>query len=176
MANYNVNDKNTREYQENLYQGSRHNLLAVLFFTVINMVMLLTRSGNYFLFSAAIPYYLAFWGYVFDGYIISTYTVTALVPATIVLVVYLLCWLMSQKRSGWLIVALVLFAVDTLGMLSMMLLSSSGIAVWIMDIVFHAWVLISLSRGLMAASKLKKMPETVEMPIPPRYTGPDLDV
>lgn len=181
MANYNVNDKNTREYQENLYQGSRHNLLVVLIFTVVNLVMLLTGSGNYWLFSASIPYYLTAFGMMFDGYmntlepVIGTFTITALVIAVIILAVYLVCWIMSKKRSGWLIVALVLFAVDTLGMLAMMLISGSGIAEWIMDIVFHAWVLISLSRGLIAASKLKNMPETAEMPIPPQYTGPDLD-
>ena len=175
MANYNVNDKNTREYQENLYRGSRYNLLVVLIFTVINLVMLLVGSGSYFLFSASIPYYLTVFGYMFDNYTVGTFTLTALVIAAAILTVYLVCWILSKKRSGWIIVALVLFAVDTLAMLGMMFLSGTGIAAWIMDIVFHAWVIISLSRGLVAASKLKTMPETTEMPIPPQYTGPDLD-
>ena len=87
MANYNVNDKNTREYQENLYRGSRYNLLVVLIFTVINLVMLLVGSGSYFLFSASIPYYLTVFGYMFDNYTVGTFTLTALVIAAAILTV-----------------------------------------------------------------------------------------
>lgn len=181
MANYNVKDKNTRGYQENLYQSSRYNLVVVLIFTAVNLFSLVTGGNSYWLFSASIPYYLTAFGMLFDAIpgsletTIGTYTITALVIAVAILAVYLICWIFSKKRVGFLIAALVLFAVDTLGMLGMMFIFGTGIADWLMDILFHAWVIISLSRGLAAHNKLKNMPETMETAEPPVYTGPDLD-
>lgn len=64
---------------------------------------------------------------------------------------------------AWLIVALVLFALDTL----MMLLGGIGLDS-IVDILFHGWVIISLSMGISAHFKLKKLPEepvSTEVPI-----------
>lgn len=172
MQNNTAIDKNSREYQENLYKGSRSNLLLVLIFTVVNLVMLLTDSGSYWLFSAAIPYYLTLFGYVFDGGIVDTYTTTALVISAVILVVYLASWLLSKKRSGWLTVAAVLFVLDTVCMLGLMVYLELGIGDMLMDLIFHGWVVFSLVRGCMAAKKLKEMPEEPEIIV---STGPELD-
>jgi hypothetical protein len=182
MANYNVNDKSSREYQENLYKGSRYNLLLVLIFTVINLFSLVTGGNSYWLFSASIPYYLTGFGMLFDAevaysqtLVVGTFATTALVISAVILAVYLICWIFSKKHVGFLITALVLFALDTLALLGLIVLLQMNIAENILDIVFHAWVIISLARGLAAHARLKKLPETVEVPQPPVYNGPELD-
>lgn len=182
QTNTNTIDKNSREYQENLYKGSRHNLLLVLIFTVVNLLSLVAGGSSYWLFSASIPYYLTAFGMGFDAAVenslmpvVGTFTVTALVISAVILAVYLVCWILSKKHVGLLVTALVMFALDTLAMLGLIFLLQLSIAENLLDIVFHVWVIISLARGLAAHGKLKNMPETVQMPAPPQYTGPDLD-
>lgn len=77
-----------------------------------------------------------------------------MIVAAVICVLYLLCWLFSKKgRVAWLIVALVLFALDTI----LMLLGGVGLDS-IIDVIFHGWVIISLSMGVSAHFKLKKLP------------------
>ena len=158
------------------YQNARHNILLVLVFTLINIVLLVSNSNTYFLFSAAIPYYSAVYGMIFTGkYPAEYYTgelagmeflgngffVATLVFAAVILVLYLLSWILAKKpRVGWMIFALVLFILDT----GAMLLISGISADMIMDIVFHGWVIVSLIGGISAYFKLKKLPE--EEPLP----------
>lgn len=183
MANYNVTDKNSRGYQENLYKGSRNNLLVVLIFTSINLISLVTGGNSYWLFSASVPYYMTAFGMGFDAGVqgsaepmVGTFTITALVISVVILVAYLLCWIFAKKHHGWLIAAMVMFALDTLAMLALIVLLQINIADIILDIVFHGWVLFSLVRGVIAFNKLKNMPEdVVEVPAAPQYTGPELD-
>ena len=44
------------QIQSTRYNGSRINLLLVVLFTVINMILLVSGSNSYYLFSASIPY------------------------------------------------------------------------------------------------------------------------
>lgn len=168
-----VVDKNSREYQENLIKTCRGNLLMVVLITAINLVVLLTGSDSYWLFSASIPYYVVAFGMAFDGQVIATYTITALVVAGAIIAVYLLAWLLSKKRSGWLTVALILFVLDTLGLVALMMWMQVALMDWLMPILFHAWVLLYLVQGVMAAKKLKDMPVSV----PEGYYGttPEMD-
>lgn len=51
------NNKTSERYTlENKYNTTRYNLLLVIGFTLINIVLLVTNSDRYFLFSAYIPY------------------------------------------------------------------------------------------------------------------------
>jgi len=163
-----------REKLTTKYQNARHNILLVLVFTLINIVLLVSNSNSYFLFSAAIPYYSAVFGMIFTGkYPAEYYTgelagmefldngffVATLVFAAVILVLYLLSWILSKKpRVGWMIFALVLFILDT----GAMLLISGISADMIMDIVFHGWVIVSLISGISAYFKLKQLPEEEE--------------
>ena len=71
-----------------------------------------------------------------------------------------MCWLFSKKRRGWLIVALVLFSLDTA-----FLLLNFDISV-IVDILFHGYIIYSLVTGVIAAGKLRTLEEYgVEEPI-----------
>lgn len=154
----------------NKYNTSRNNILLVVVFTLINSVLLFTGSDSYFLFSASIPYYFTLFGLLYTGRMPADWyegwddfvpdpdivLAVYLGIAIIAIVLYALCWLLSKKKGyGWLIVALVMFAIDTAGMFYLAGFSAD----MILDIVFHGWVLVSLVSGVITAKKLKKLPE-----------------
>jgi hypothetical protein len=153
-------DKNSTVYRENLVKGARTNLLVAVLFTVLNVVMLLARTNRYFLFSMTLPYYLTFFGYMFDFFRISTYTYTGLIMAVVPVVVAALCWFMSKKDNRWLWGGTVVFGLDTVAMLGMIIWSGDA-ASMVVDIIFHGWVMYTLIRGLIAANSLRK-PAPVE--------------
>ncbi len=154
------------------YNGSRANLLVVVAFTVINIIILLTGGESYFLFSATIPYYLVVEGMLFTGrfeyapideaYLLNdSFFIATLVIAGAITLIYFLCWLFSKNfKMGWLIGALVMFVIDTVGLFYLYDEVES-----IVDIIFHAWVIISLVQGILALKKLKAMPEEEEQPV-----------
>lgn len=159
-----------RQVLETKFRNSRANLLLVVLFTAINIILLITNSDVYFLFSACIPYILVGAGMYAGGKYPPEYyegdleTLQAAVPAafTVMLVIavmivllYLLSWIFSKKnRTGWLIFALIIFALDTVGMLFLVGIELENIV----DIAFHIWVIISLVMGVIACRKLKKLP------------------
>jgi len=157
------------------YKGARNNLLWVVIFTAVNMLLVLTKSTMYFLFSASVPYYLTYFGllytgkmpaevyeeivpegYVFVGYDDSFLTAT-LIISVLCVVFYLFCWIFSKKnRVGWIIAALVFFAIDTIAMFCFVGFSAN----LVLDIIFHIWVLFFLCNGIASHFKLKKLPVT----------------
>lgn len=169
-----------RETLTNKYMNARHNLLLVVGFTLINIILLVTNANSYFLFSAYIPYVIVDLGMALCGkypaeyyggemesmeFLDNTFFVITLVVAAVFLVLYLLSWLLCKKpRVGWMIFALVFFVIDTAGMLLLAGISAD----MIMDIVFHGWVIVSLSGAISAYFKLKKLPEEevlVDVPV-----------
>ncbi len=181
-----------RKLLESKYAAARSNLLLVVAFTVINIVLLVTNSNSYFLFSAAIPYLFADLGMYLCGrypteyygadvsvtaddvFLGNSFFVLMLVVAAFILFLYLLCWIFSKKHgAGWLIAALVFFGIDTLGMLFLMEIGLETV----IDILFHGWVILYLANGIIAAFKLKKLPQEEESPVIPetdfREAGPE---
>ena len=147
----------------NKYNSSRYNLLLVLIFTLINVVICATGSDTYFLFSATIPYVVTVFGVAFSIELaMPAFTYIGCAIAILLLVPYLLCWLFSKKKYGWLIGALVYFVLDTLFLFIFFLDVSM-----IIDYVFHAWVIFSLATGIANGKKLKTLPEE---PVPEAYT------
>ena len=163
-----------RQLLQNKFASARSNLLLVLVFTVVNIILLVTQSNTYFLFSAYVPYLLAilgmemcgmfpdeYYGGDTSGFIFfdTSFLVIMLVIAAVILALYLLSFIFTKKgKSGWMIFALVLFAIDTVLMVLMALLGGFS-SDMIMDYIFHAWVLYSLFSGVSAAKKLKALPE-----------------
>lgn len=159
-----------RSLYEQKYKSSRYNLLLIVVFTVINMFLLVTNANSYFLFSAYVPYFTALMGMTLCGrlapeyypeeygtlYFLDDSVFFILLAVAIALTaLYLLAWFMSNKqRVGWLIFALVFFSVDTVAMVLLSGISYDSI----FDIVFHGWVIYSLVSGIVAHSKLKKLP------------------
>lgn len=162
-----------RQSLELKYENSRKNLLLVLVFSLVNVVALAANTGYYFLFSAYFPVFLVDLGFMVCGkYPIEIYeelglniadfeALSSIFPVFVALAVicalfYLLFFFLSRKGKGaWMIVALVFFCID-----SVFLLLLGGFDVtMILDYVFHAWVIYALITGVMAYSKLKKLPE-----------------
>lgn len=152
------------------YQASRHNLLLVVAFTIINIGLLLVESDTMFLFSATVPYLSALFAQSASAAVdIPAAAANILVGIFVTITVlsiaaYLLCWFMSKKHYGWMIAALVLFVIDTVAMGGSYILIGdfSGI----MDALVHVWVLYYLITGVSNGHKIKKMPaEVAEMAV-----------
>jgi len=166
-------DKNSKSYLAQQVNGGRGTLLAVVVLTLINLVLLVLNQDTYFLFSASVPYYLTFFGKLMDnGFepwpwtVNGTYTISALVVAAVILILFLLCWLLSKKRSVWLTVGFVLFVVDTVALIAVSFLLFENPMENIMDLLIHIWAIWQLFQGVRCAAKLKALPEeTMEAPV-----------
>lgn len=159
-----------RERYETKYNSARGNLLLVVVFTIINLVLLVTNSDTYFLFSAYVPYFVAGMGMLLCGKYPAEYYedlgqteffgngvfVGFVSVAVIITLLYLLAWFLSKKeRRGWLIFALVIFIIDTVCMFAVNDFAFESI----IDIVFHIWVIVSLTGGISACKKMKAIDE-----------------
>lgn len=156
-----------KQTEMNKYNGSRGNLLLVVIATAINVLLLITGSGTYFLFSASVPYVITDLGmylcgmypkdaYAGDEVFLSKGVLAVFVIiAALIVGLYLLCYFLSKKRVGWLIASLVLFCFDTVFMVWNYGINQS----FILDYIFHAWVIVSLILGVRAYFKAKKLPE-----------------
>ena len=156
------------------YNVGRANLLAMVLITLFNVIIALLGDGTYYLFTAFVPYYVVLDGMYSCGrlspdwyegdmseyfFMDPSYLVTMIAFALVLLALYFLFWLLSKNRkSGWLIAALVLFGIDTLG-----LLYFYGLYIDILlDLLFHAWILGYLISAIVAAKKLKALPPDEE--------------
>ncbi len=157
---------------ETKYNSSINNLLLVVVFSLVNIVLLVTNSDTYFLFSAFIPYFAADYGMYFCGMYPEEYYYDvpdmvfedkSLLWATIAiaaacLLIYLLCWFLAKKKKiGAVVFALVIFVIDTIAMLWITGFSMESIV----DIVIHIWVVSYLVIAIVTYFKMKKLPEEV---------------
>lgn len=151
-------DKTSQNYMVSRVNNSRSSLSIVAVLTVVNLAMMLTQSNRYFLFSASVPYYLTRFAFLIDNFSIGSFTITALVISAVILGAYLLCFLMFGKQigkgNGWLIAALVLFCLDSLGLLYVTFCLIESPASNLMDLFFHGWVIWSLAAGIHYNNKL----------------------
>lgn len=157
MNNRANNPPLTRAEAQLKYDRARHNLLAMIVLTLINLVLLALDTGTMFLFSASVPYILVAFG-IYSGFplILAVFGVIA----AIAMVLYFLCWLLSKKRPGWMVLALVLFILDTVLMVAFYF-PFQGFSD-IFDLLIHVWVLYYLILGTKYGFKLKKWPEEPE--------------
>ena len=162
-----------REAILNRYNSSRASLLFAIVFTVINMILVFCDSSRYFLFSLFVPYFLTYMGMLITGtlpaevygeefatmeFLPPKALAIMLVAAVVILILYILSWFFSRKgKGGWLIFALVMFAIDTVLMLVLQGIAADSI----IDLAFHGWVIFDLSRGIYAYSQLKRLPQEV---------------
>ena len=168
-------DKKSPEYLARQVATSRYNLLLIVIFTVVNLLFLIMEQNTYFLFSAAVPYYSTAFCMAMDlyatGSLFGTFATISLVVSVVILGVYLLCWIMSKKKSGWFIVALILFAIDTVALVGFTLFMEM-VGENVLDFVFHAWVIYSLIQAVNCSRKLKALSDKQEAPVSPYATTP----
>ena len=159
MKNTNAPATSTLDAHIKRYSSARADLLIMIALTVVNIVLMFFGSESMMLFSATIPYFAVGAGY-WEGD--QEVMIFGIVIAVISIALYLLCWLLSKKRYQWLIVATVLFTLDTAAMIY--LYASSGeIGSGIFDIVIHALVLYYLVVGIITGKKLKALKENYNL-------------
>ena len=132
-----------------LYASCRNNLLLVIILTLVNIGLYMSGSETIMLFSATIPYYSVvlpmIWG-------IRRFLTVGIAIATVFMIGYFICWIMSKKNYKWIIGALALFAIDTIGMI--------GLYIWagevsgFLDVAIHACILFYLIRGIKIGKQL----------------------
>ena len=172
----NVQNLSQKQLLTNRYNSARIDLLLIVLFTVVNVVLQFVSADTYFLFSASVPFYITIYAMLFcgkyppeyygdayaeweaAGFYPDTVLYVALAIAAVILAVYLLCFFLSKNgKSGWLVLALVMFIADTIGLVLLGDLANS-----IVDLIFHALVIGVLVSGILSASKLKKLPDEEE--------------
>ncbi|MBO5047255.1 MAG: hypothetical protein J6D19_02470 [Clostridia bacterium] len=139
------------------YKNARLSLLLIVLFSVVN-VFSMTFGDTYFLFSAFLPQILVMVGleltYEAGD---NLYMIVAMVIAVISIVPYLLCWIFSKKRVGWMIAALVFFILDSLLFVeSLIAMLSAGEFSFILDLLFRIWALGSIIMGVVYGVRAKK--------------------
>lgn len=156
--------KSIRAVHETTYMRSRSSLLWVIVFSLVNVVFALIELGTYFLFSATVPFWVAASGRLgFEKYGSSAYLIIGGTIALFMIGVYFLFWCMSKRHREWMDAATVCFGLDCVGMI---LLIGFDIA-FIIDYVFHAYVMYQLVVGSITAHKLAKLPPEDPIAIEP---------
>lgn len=134
------------------YNTARINLIVMLAITLCNVGLGLSGSDRYYLFSNTLSYVLAIYGQAYyEALGDKIYLVVGGGLAVLVLVPYLLCWIFSKKRRGWMIAALVLFSLDTIFLLVEYLPFFEPSL--LLDIAFHVWVLVYLVLGVISGPR-----------------------
>lgn len=142
---------------EQKYNNGRNNLMLVVIFTFVNVVLQLLDAGMYFLFSASFPLLSVEFGRALSIRMFNdAYLVLGIVLAFVAIACYAALFFLSKKHRVCILIALILFCVDTLFLF--WLLSLGFEASMVLDILFHVWVLFSLISGVKAWADLKKVP------------------
>lgn len=144
-------------------RAGRYALGVIVVLTAVNLGLLLADRSRYFLFSASVPYYLTFLTLGIDnGFTplqwshIGFYTRGALGVSVVILGVYLLLLLLSRKRPGLLLGALILFALDTLALVCWALFLVGRPWINPTELFLHIWAIAELGKAVAAHRNIKK--------------------
>lgn len=125
------------------YNNSRLSILLLFIFSVIN-IFTISTLGTYFLFSAYLPQVL-----ISLAYLDPSLTPVMVILSILYILPYLLCYIFSKKKAGWMVAALVLFSVDSLFFLiDLFAYLAAGDLSFIIDLIFRIYVLASLIIGV----------------------------
>ena len=152
-----------REKHMKRIQSGRMNLLLMLALTAANIVLMLIEADFNFPFSAFVPQAAILFAQEFLFYSLTVEAFLCYIIAAVIVALFLLSWVLSKNRLGWLWLGLILFLTDT-GVLLYFSISDFD-ASGIIDLLFHAWVLFYLIRGAISVQKYKDLP--AEAPAPP---------
>ncbi len=130
---------------EKVYQSARYAILFLIALTAVNIIFCVVSIDRYFVSSV----YLSYIAVTYFGEQYQLGLGVAIAGA--ILVPYVLAFFLSKKKHVWMIVALVLFVLDTLFVIFIMfVLHRIGESPWsmLLDIALHAFVIFELVMGV----------------------------
>jgi len=137
-------------------KNARRNLLLVIAFTAINVILTAFNASVYFLFSATAPLFLFELGRELAKDLQSdAFLMGGIAVAAGIIILYSICWFFAKRLPAFILVALIIFSLDSL-MLIWLVLASGFEVSYFFDIIFHGWVLFCLISGVSAWSKLHR--------------------
>jgi len=132
--------------------AARAALLVLVGFTVVNLLLGAFDAGFYLLFSAIFP------GLVFN---IVAFQIGAfwlgLIMALLCASVYLICWALAKKWPVFILLAFILFLLDTV-VLFYFAFTSGEILTYVIDVAIAVAILYGLGVGVVAWIKVKRFP------------------
>lgn len=146
-----------KSFEKQMYDKARGNLLLMIILTLINVVLFFLGSETVMLFSATVPYMSILIGFLSE---IDVIMQVCAIFTTVVMVMYLLCWVFSKRNPVWIIIAMVMFVIDTIALIWIYVGTQE--ASGIIDLVIHIWVLYYLFNGIKYGYKLKKMNDGIQ--------------
>ena len=132
------------------YNQGRYTLLFTIIMSAVNIFSIIFAE-TYFLYSTYMSQFImsvAYWLFHDTG--LTYYIIVGAILSVISIIPYLLCYIFSKKRIGWMIAAVAMFSIDTIWVLIDFNLEMIG------NIIIHAIILIVLIGALIAGFKAKK--------------------
>lgn len=130
---------------DRVYQSARYAIILLVALTAVNIFLRAVSIDRYFVSSVFLSYFMV----TYFGEIGNLALGVAIAAA--ILVPYVLAFILSKKKPAWMIVALVLFVLDTLFVIYMMfLLKRVGESPFgmILDLLMHGFVIFELAMGV----------------------------
>lgn len=142
------------------FTAARSNLLLVVILTVVNIFLRAFGVDFHLLFSATIPQIIAVIGIsISDAGGAGVIAVIAVIIAFAATSVYLICWGLSKKWRVFILVALIIFSIETIVFLvfAVPAMLFGVFDVWMLvELAVHGWILYYLVTGTIAWAKLSK--------------------
>ncbi|MDD4124395.1 MAG: hypothetical protein PHW77_01520 [Eubacteriales bacterium] len=161
----------TKSPQEK-YKMARINLLMMVLLTCVNILLILVDSDRSFPFSAFLPQFFFFLGLNKVTGVPAFNTIGSalfITLGTLIILFFLLSYIFSKKKPGWMITALVLFSIDCLIFIIMALQTFEPS--YMIDILFHVWVMYYLIVGVKYSEYATLLPEIPEGSLSLVYDG-----
>jgi hypothetical protein len=143
---------------ERKQNNGRSSLLWIAGLSLVNMVLTLLNAPISFVFSLSLPsIFVGIGQELVAEYNSYTVLIVGVVLSLILIGAFFLLYVLSKKYFWPIVVALVLFSIDSLLLLGLILLDFSAIVSILIDVAFHVWALISIISLLNSTLKLKAL-------------------
>lgn len=148
-------DISTIKQQAIKFEKARSNLLTVIAFTVINLLLRAFNSDFYFLFSLTVPQCtFEVCRDLAEELQNNAFIITGLAIVFVVILSYFLCWFFAKRIRAFILVAFILFSIDSL-VFVIIILTTKFDASYLIDIAFQGVILFYLFNGVIAWIKLR---------------------
>lgn len=156
------------------YNNMRSSLMMIVILSLIN-VFAIMFTDTYFIFSSYITQTIAAVGYVMaeeSGE--NIYLIISAVLGVLSVVPYLICWIFSKKHFGWMIGALIFFAIDSLlFFIDFIAFMANGDMSMLIDLLFRIYAIGTLAMGIKYGLDLKNEAYQAEFASPAECVAPE---